>query len=262
MEMRTLDLALKTYHYRELILNFVIRDLKSRYKGSILGYLWTLLDPLLMMLIYIVIFSVIVRIKVESYPIFILTGILPWQFFSNSVSHSMLSLRENSNLMMKIYFPREVFPLSQVASGIIEFTISLLLLIPFLFIYHVTPSWRLLSLPLILIVQIAFVLGASLVLSILVAYLKDIKNVTTAVLRIWFYLTPILYPVSMVPAKYQFFFLLNPMTIVVSLYRWAILGSPIPEMGMVVMGALISLSIFMFGVWFFSINESDVIKRI
>jgi lipopolysaccharide transport system permease protein len=257
-----LSLAKKTYRYRELILNFVIRDLKSRYKGSVLGYVWTLLDPLLMMLVYVLIFSVVVRIKVANYPIFILTGIIPWLFFSNSITRAMSSLRENASLMMKIYFPREVFPISQVTSGIIEFALMLLILIPFLFLYHVPLGWRLLALPGILIVQILLVVGVSLVLSILVAYLKDVANFMTAFLRIWFYMTPILYPVTMVPVKYQFFFFLNPMTIIVCLYRWAILGAEIPDVGMIAIGILLSLLFFIVGVWFFSINESDVIKRL
>jgi lipopolysaccharide transport system permease protein len=257
-----LDLVAKTYRYRELILNFVIRDMKSRYKGSVLGYLWTLLDPLLMMLIYVLIFSVVVRIRVENYPIFILTGILPWFFFANSVTQAMKSLRENASLMMKVYFPREIFPVSQVASGIVEFLLTLLVLIPFLVFYRIAPGWKLALIPAILVVQIFFVLGVSFVLSILVAYLKDVENLMGAVLRIWFYLTPILYPVTMVPAKYQFFFLLNPMAIIVSLYRWAILGTPIPDTGMIVIGMLASALCFMGGVWFFSINESDVIKRL
>ncbi len=257
-----LNLAKKIYQYRELILNFVIRDMKSRYKGSFLGYLWTLLDPLLMMLIYVLIFSIVVRIKVENYPIFIITGILPWLFFSSSVTRGMKSLRENASLMMKVYFPREIFPISQVASGLVEFVLTLLILIPFLVVYHIAPSWKLLLIPAILVAQIFFVLGVSLILSVMVAYLKDVENIMVAALRIWFYLTPILYPVTMVPVKYQFFFLLNPMATIVCLYRWAILGSPIPDIGMAAMGVLISLSIFMVGVWFFSINESDVIKRI
>ena len=257
-----LNLVAKTYRYRELILNFVIRDMKSRYKGSVLGYLWTLLDPLLMMLIYVLIFSVVVRIKVENYPIYILTGIVPWLFFSNSVTHAMLSLRENASLMMKVYFPRETFPISQVVSGIVEFSLTLLILIPFLFAYHIPLGWRLLTLPGIVVVQVLLVAGVSLVLSILVAYLKDVANFMTALLRIWFYLTPILYPFTMVPVKYQFFFLLNPMAIIVCLYRWAILGIKVPDIGMVVIGILLSLLFFMGGVWFFSINESDVIKRL
>jgi len=252
----------KIYRHRELIFNFVVRDIKSRYKGSILGYLWTLLDPLLMMVIYILIFSVIVRIKVENYPIFILTGILPWQFFNKTVNRSMISLRENSNLMMKVYFPREIFPISQVVSGIFEFCITLIVLVPFLIAYHVSPTWKRVFGPVIATIQTFFVLGISLILSVLVAYLKDVTNLMSAALRIWFYLTPILYHFSMVPDKYQFFFLLNPMAIIISLYRGAILGDGIPDTGMVIIGILVSLLVFIVGKWFFSINESDVIKRL
>jgi ABC-2 type transport system permease protein len=220
------------------------------------------MDPLLMMLIYILIFSVVVRIKVVNYPIFILTGILPWLFFSNSATHAMGSLRENASLMMKVYFPREIFPVSQVTSGIVEFILTILILVPFLIAYKILPSWRLLALPLIIMVQVFFVLGVALILSILVAYLKDVENIMSAVIRIWFYLTPILYPVTMVPDRYQFYFFLNPMTIIVAAYRWAILGAEFPDIGIMLMGVSFSILILLSGIWFFSINESNIIKRL
>jgi len=250
------------FKYRELIANFVLRDLKSRYKGSILGYLWTLLNPLLLMLVYVLVFSVVVRIKVENYPIFILTGILPWSFFTGSINRAMLSIKENANLMMKIYFPREIFPVSSVITGIVDFLLSLIVLIPFLFIYKIGISSKILLLPGVMLLQIALVLGISLFLSCLTVYSQDIANVMTVIFRLWFYLTPILYPYTMVPERFQFYYLLNPMAIIVYMYRWSILGMAMPEALSIYISISVSIILLIVGYRFFSARESDIIKRV
>lgn len=250
------------FKYHELISNFVLRDLKSRYKGSVLGYLWTLLNPLLMMLVYVIVFSVVVRIKVENYPIFLLTGILPWTFFNSTISKAMESLRANDNLMMKIYFPREIFPIASIATGIVDFLLSLLVLIPFLIIYKINISTEILLIPLVLLLQIILILGISLFLSCLAVYFRDIINIFTVVIRFWFYLTPILYPYTMVPERFQFYYLLNPMSIIIYMYRYAILGTEMPGMGTTYICVLVSVLLFLVGYWFFSSREADLIKRL
>jgi len=252
----------KVIGHRELIANLVIRDLKTKYRNSFLGYLWTLLDPLLMMVVYVVIFSIIIRIKVENYPVFLLAGILPWTFFAGTLGKSMTSLRDNADLMMKIYFPRELFPISITLTELLNFALSLFALIPFLIFYKIAPSFRMFAIPGLIIIQFMFVLGLSFILSILTAYAKDVANIMTVAIRMWFYVTPIIYPPSMVPERFRFALLINPMASITEMYRWSILGLGEFNPSALAIAAAFSVGFFLVGWWFFRLNESDIIKRL
>lgn len=215
------------FEYKELIKNLVVRDLKVRYKRSILGIFWALLEPLLLMILFTAVFSLLLRIQVEKYPVFVLCGILPWTFFSTSLSYSTGSIAENAPLIKKIYFPREILPLTVIISRLVNFLLSLALLFIFLIAFKIKFTYSLAYLPLILIVQLIFILGLSLFFSSLNTFYHDVSFILQFILFGWFYITPIFYPVSMVPAKYLSLYMLNPMAAIVHAYR-NVLFSGIP----------------------------------
>ena len=214
------------------------------------------------MIVYVVIFSIIVRIQVENYPIFLLVGILPWTFFAGTLGKSMTSLRDNSDLMMKIYFPRELFPISITLTELLNFILSLFALIPFLIFYRIEPTIRMFAIPGLVLIQFMFVLGLSFILSIFTAYAKDVANVMSVVLRMWFYATPIIYPPTMVPERFKFAVVMNPMASITEMYRWSILGTEGFATSAFFVCIAASVGFFLFGWWFFRLNESDIIKRL
>jgi ABC-2 type transport system permease protein len=215
------------FEYKELIKNLVVRDLKVRYKKSILGIFWALLEPLILMGLFTVVFSILLRIRIEKYPAFVLCGILPWILFSTSLSCSADAIVENASLVKKIYFPREIIPLAVIISRSVNFLLSLSLLLIFIVAFKIRLTYSLLYLPLIIIVQLSFILGLCLFFSSLNTFYRDVGFILQFILFGWFYITPIFYPISMVPEKYLSLYMLNPMATIVHSYR-NILFSGIP----------------------------------
>lgn len=251
--MHLLQLAREIYRYREMCKNLVARDLRARYKASILGFLWTFLNPLLMLVVYTVLFSTIVRIDIEHYPIFLFTGLLPWFFFQNSVQRSAVSVILNANMVKKIYFPRELLPITMVISGLVNFLLSLIILLAGLLVYGILPD------PgpvLIYFVPVTFALfllslGAAFVVSALTVYMRDLEHILNVVMMAWFYLTPVLYDLPFVPEEYRGWFGLNPITPFIDSYRLIFLHSRAPDPGTLLTMTLTGLVSAMFGVWLF-----------
>jgi lipopolysaccharide transport system permease protein len=218
--------------HHELILSLVQRDLKARYKVSVLGFLWSLLRPLFMMVVFTVVFSRIFRwdIRMDApYPLFLLTAILPWQFLTNSVSASANVLLANESLIKKVYLPREVFPLSIVLSELINFLLSLVVLLPFLWFFHISVTGWLLLLPLVLLIEVILVTGLCLLVSSLNVFFRDTLPIVDLGIMAWFYLSPIFYPVYMVQdhlsPKMSCIYMINPITPIITGFRKAFLAS-------------------------------------
>lgn len=226
--------------YKELIKNLVVRDLKVRYKRSILGIFWALLEPLLLMILFTVVFSLLLRIQVEKYPVFVLCGILPWSFFSTSLSYSTGSIAENAPLIKKIYFPREIIPLTVIISRLVNFLLSMGLLFIFLIAFKIGLTYNLVYLPLILSVQLVFILGLSLFFSSLNTFYHDVGFILQFFLFGWFYVTPIFYPVTMVPERYLSLYMLNPMASIVHSYRNVLFHAIPPDFSYLLISFLIS----------------------
>ncbi len=209
-------------NYKELIYFLVHKELRVKYRNSFFGFFWTLLEPLGMMAIYTVVFSIIIRFKVDNYPLFILSGLIPWMFLSNSIQKGAKSLTVNASLIKKIYFPRQIFPLSTVLTNFIHFlpALALVLILALITEGGEIPFLRLLALPLIILLQALLVLSITIVLSVMNVYYKDVEIILTVVLRGWMYLSPIIYPLSFVPEQFIDWYLLNPMAVILSLYRW------------------------------------------
>lgn len=211
------------YKFKNLVYNLVSRDLKVKYKGSILGFFWSLLNPLIMLIVYTVAFKYIIRIRVENFPLFFLCGFLPWTFLSLSLSMAVSSIKDNANLVKKVYFPREILPLSIVLSNLVQFLLTFVILIPALFLFKIQLGFPLLFLPLLIIFHIAFTLGLAYILSALYVFFSDVRHLLEIFLQIWFWLTPIIYPVNFVPERFQSLYRLNPAVLFVESYRNSLL---------------------------------------
>jgi lipopolysaccharide transport system permease protein len=239
------------FEYKELIKNLVVRDLKVRYKRSILGVFWALLEPLLLMILFTAVFSILLRIQVEKYPVFVLCGILPWTFFSTSLLYSAGSIAENAPLIKKIYFPREILPLTAIISRLMNFLLSLGLLFIFLIAFKIKFTYNFAYLPLILIVQLIFILGLSLFFSSLNTFYHDVGFILQFILFGWFYITPIFYPITMVPERYLSFYMLNPMATIVHAYRNVLFSGIAPDFKYLSIALVISTLCLIIGIYTF-----------
>lgn len=218
------------WHYRELIRNLVSRDLKARYKNSILGIAWSWINPLLMMLVYTVVFTILAsRSGPPNYPVFILCALLPWQLFQTSAAIATNSVVDAAGLIKKVYFPREIIPISVVLSGLVNFLISLPVFFLIALIMGTPITAAVLLLPITILIQVAFTLGVGLITSTLNVFYRDTRIIMEVLLNAWFFLTPIFYPISSVPEEYTFQGValnlqrllrwINPMASIVASYR-------------------------------------------
>ena len=235
------------YRFRYFLRNMVIRDLKVRYKGSALGFLWSLMNPLLMMLVLSLVFSVAFKISMPHYPIFLLCGLLPWNFFAVSVSNATGSVVGQAGLLKKVAFPREILPLASILANLVHFGIGLLILFIFLIVFKIPLGLPALALPLVILLQVVFVLGFSLILSSLNVFYRDVQQILEVLLLVWFYLTPVFYSLSMIPGRFHRLYLLNPMASLVTMYRALLFENGWPSAKVTFAAVAISLLAYLFG---------------
>jgi lipopolysaccharide transport system permease protein len=222
------DLALSdVWHNRELLWQLVLRELKLRYKQAALGVGWAILQPLLPVVVFTVIFGHFARLPSGGMPysVFSLAGVLPWTYFAEALRRSATGLVLNSELVRKVYFPRLVIPLAGIGSPIPDFGFGLLLLFPLMAWYGMVPTWTLLALPLWMLITMALALALGLWLGPLNVRYRDIMHTLPFVTQIWMYATPIAYPLSMVPEKWRTLYSLNPMVGIIEGFRWSLLGT-------------------------------------
>ena len=208
------------YQYREFLYTNVKKDIRGKYKASFLGVLWSFINPLLQVLVYAIVFPYIMRIKTENYLIFLICGIIPWTWFTNSLTLGTTVITNNGNLIKKVYFPREILPISVVTSGMVNFLISCIIIALFAIFGGVGLSWHLVFLPLVVLVQYVFSLAFALLLCAFNVYVKDVEYMVNFLINLFFYVTPILYSADMFAgSKFSFIFKLNPLTYIVESYR-------------------------------------------
>lgn len=214
------------WRYRELLYFLTWRDVKVRYKQTILGAAWAILQPLLTMVIFSVIFGQLAKLPSEGipYPIFTYTALLPWQLFAFALTNSSNSLVGSQNLVSKVYFPRLVIPIASVLPGLVDFAISFVVLLGMMLYFQIPLTGRVLVLPLFLLLAVATALGVGLWLSALNVEYRDIRYVVPFLTMFWQYATPVAYSSSLIPEKWRLLYGLNPMTGVVEGFRWALLG--------------------------------------
>ena len=258
----------KLFAYRELLYSLTKKELKVKYRGSVLGFFWSLLNPVLIMLVYSFVFSIILHQGVKEFAIFLLCALLPFNFFSNSVNYGAGSVISNANLVKKIYFPKEIIPLSIVFSNLINFLLELIVLFIVLSIFKYKFYMYLYLLPVVVFIQIFFVSGISLLVSSLNVLFRDLQHLVTILLMVWFFATPIIYPLSMVPERFQFWMQINPMAVFSTFYRDIFYhvkyqeGFYIPSLKIILICLAITFGIFFLGYFVFKKIEPRFAEEI
>lgn len=217
------------YRYREMFIGLVSREVRARYKGSALGFLWSLINPLMMMGIYSLVFSIYMRVDVPNYALFLFCGLLPWTWFSTSINNTAGAIAGNSNLIKKVYFPLEILPTVGVTTNLVNFLLSLPVLFGFMLFFNVPFTPYLLFLPVLVLIQFVITLGMALILSTLNAFFRDVEQLLGPLMLVWFYSTPIIYPASMIPESFKFMFYFNPMAPLMASYQSIFYGGAAPS---------------------------------
>jgi lipopolysaccharide transport system permease protein len=249
------------WKYRDLLLFLIRRDLKVRFQQTFIGVFWIVLQPLILMLIFYMIFGVLVKVPTEGIPysVFFLSGFVVWQLFSQVVNTGAYSLVSNAGVIVKSYFPRLVLPISSTLGSLVDFFISFLVLEVFLFANHYAITWRYLLLPILLITTTFFSSGVGMLFGSLMVVFRDTKNFLAFILMIWMYITPIMYPISIVPEEYQILFYLNPLTSLVETYRWVFLGTgSLPSIQYFLVSFVVALVIWFAGAVAFRSMENKI----
>ena len=248
--------------YKELLFNLTSKELKLKYKNSALGFFWSFLNPLLMLTVYTFAFRFIMKVQIENYSLVLLAGLLPWNFFNASVQGSTMSLVNNSQLIKKVYFPREIIPLSLIMSNFVNFLMTLIVLFAAMMLFGVPLGINILMLPFVLILLVMFTTGLSLMLSVLNVYYRDISHFTEILFMAWIYLTPVIYSFSMIPEKYRVFLMLNPMTLVVELIRDTTIRNVFPDLKFLIALIIVASITLAVGQRVFTKLERDIAERI
>ena len=218
------------YNYRELLKTNVQKEIRGKYKNSFLGVLWSFLNPLLQICVYALVFPLILKNDQPNYVIFLCVALIPWTFFTSCVQQSASTMLQNGNIIKKVYFPREILPISVVTSGTINFLISTIIIFAFLLIFGVGITKYVLYFPVILIIQYFLQLGISLILSSVTVYLRDLEHLIGVALQLLFYATPIVYAAESIPEDFKFIIEYNPMTYIINGYRDIFYNQTSPDM--------------------------------
>lgn len=219
------------YAYREMIFSMVQKDLRGRYKGSFLGFLWTFINPLLQLLVYNLVFSIILRSGVDKYYLFLFVALIPWIFFSSAITGGSVSVIAQKDLVKKIYFPNEVIPISYVTSCFVNMLLGFVVVIGVV-IYsgvYISPL-ALLCLPVVMIVEYFLALGIAMITSAVTVYFRDLEHILTIIAMAWMYITPVVYDIEICPTEYRWIMHINPMTSVIIAFRDILYYGRVPEM--------------------------------
>jgi ABC-type polysaccharide/polyol phosphate export permease len=244
---------------RELIWALAMKDLRVRYKRSILGFLWALLNPLLLMIVLTVVFSTVMRWPIDHYAIFLISALVPWTFFSQALSYSAESIVSNGDLLKKINIGKSVFPVAAILANLINFVLSLIplaiLLLALRYPIHIT--W--LYLPIPLLGLIAWTLGISFFCAAANVFFRDVSHIVQIVISALFYFCPIIYSLDFVPERYHFYFKLNPMLYILNGFRLSIYYGTLPSIQSAALSLLCGLLVLVIGYWFFRRHQDSFI---
>jgi len=241
------------FSYRELLYTLTVREIRIRYKQSVLGIAWAVLQPLTLMLMFTLIFSVLLKVPSDGvpYPIFSYSALMFWIFFSGSLTRAIPSVEINAPLIRKIYFPRELFPISSVLAALFDLLIATVIFLGLMFYFHVPFTVNMLYVVPILVIQTIFIMGICFFASALNVYYRDVKYALPLFIQLWMYATPIIYPMSIVPERLLTFYLLNPMTGIIDGYRNVLIKGLPPDyfyLGVAAAGAVV---LFVLGYLYF-----------
>jgi ABC-type polysaccharide/polyol phosphate export permease len=256
-----LELVRDTFRYRELIWALALKELKIRYKRSILGFLWALLNPMLLCLVLTVVFSKLMRSPKPDFPVFLLSVLLPWTFFSQSLSYAAESIVGNGDLIKKVRVAKLVFPVAAVVSNIINLLLSLIPLVLIVLVMHHPFYATWLYLPVPLVALILLTLGATFFFAAINVYYRDVSHILQIILQVWFYLTPIIYSIDdiHVPQKYQIFFKLNPVSYALNGFRYSVYYGALPPLRSIVASFVCAFAALYFGFRIFRRHQHDFV---
>jgi len=242
--------------YRELLSTFVMRDIKVRYKQTVLGAAWAIIQPLFMMVVFSLFFGRLAKIPSEGipYPIFSYAALLPWTLFAEGVSRSTNSMVSNANIMTKVYFPRLIMPVSGVISPLIDFAIAFVVLLGMMLYFGFVPTINVIWLPAFILLALMTSLGVGLWLSALNVKYRDFQYTVPFLIQLWLFASPVVYPSSLLPQPYRLIYGLNPMAGVIEGFRWALLGTT-PPSSMIAVSVMIVLVILISGAFYFKRME-------
>ena len=240
------------YEYSELLKSSIKKDVGGKYKNSVLGVLWSFLYPLLQIAVYAIVFPLIMRSNMENYTVFVCCGLIPWNFFSTAISRSSFTMIENGNILKKVYFPREILPISVVTSEAVNFVISTIIILAFVLGTGMGLTWYVIFYPVILLIQYILLIGISLFVSSITVYFRDLQHFIGIALQLLFYATPIVYATNIIPESYQWILRLNPMTFIIDGYRSIFYYQQQPDFISLGITLLVSLILCVVGYLLFS----------
>jgi len=244
------------WQYRELLYFLTVRDIKVRYKQTVLGGLWAILQPFMSMVVFTIFFGMLAKIPSDGlpYPIFVYTALLPWQFFSNGISNAGNSLVASSHLISKVYFPRIIIPAASLGAGLLDFLVAFSILIFMILYYGIFPGTGILLLPFLMLIIVIASLGVGMILSALNVAYRDFRYVIPFLVQFWLFATPVIYPASIVPENWRWLINLNPMAGLISAFRSSLLNTPILWNDLLISGA-VSIVLFIMGITYFTRME-------
>ena len=240
------------YDYRELLKTSISKDVRGKYKNSVLGILWSFLNPLLQIAVYAIVFPLIMKSNLPNYTVFLCCGLIPWNFFSAAISRTSFTMVENGNIIKKVYFPREILPISVVTSEAINFIISTIIILAFVLGYGMGLSKFLIFYPLVLLVQYVLLIGISFIVSSVTVYFRDLQHFIGIALQLLFYATPIVYAPNTIPENFQWILKFNPMTYVINGYRDIFYYKQMPDLSSMVMVLGVGLIVCLAGYFIFN----------
>lgn len=242
----------KLFQYREFLNTSIKKEIRGKYKKSFLGILWSFLNPLLMLMVYAIIFPIILKSPEKNYVMFLMTALIPWTFFTTVVTQGASTIIANGNILKKVYFPREILPISTVTSGLVNFLISCLIIFIFLIFTGIGFSKYILLLPFVILIEYLFLLGVVFILSSVTVYLRDLEHIIGVVIQALFYGTPIVYSLSTIPANFMWVFRLNPMAYIVQGYRDILYYQTMPDFKGLSFILLLSIGLVILGYYIFN----------
>ena len=250
------------YAYRHMLTTLVKQDISGRYKGSFFGFLWTLLNPLLMLLVYSLVFQFIFKSDIQNYPIYLFICLMPWNAFANTIATGTTCVSNNASILKKVYFPREILPLYIVISNTIQYFFSSVIIFIALLVSGVGISWYALLLPVIVLIQAIFSLGMIMILSATNIYVRDVQYMMNPIMMIWMYATPILYSISMVPEKYIKLYRLNPMVGIMEAYQSILYNKVLPDWSNLLSIFLVSIIFLVAGILIFNKLQKRFVEEV
>lgn len=247
----------KIFKYKDLFWQLTLRDIKAKYKQSYLGYSWVILVPLINLTVLSIVFTFVFKVPTGPvpYPVYLFTALVPWLFMQNAIVAATSSILSNASLVTKIFLPREILPLSAIASKLVDLFLTAIILGFFMFIFRVPFQATIIFVPLIILIQLMLITGISFILSSSNVFYRDIEHAIGVILSVWMYLTPVVYSPDLIPPNLKIFFYLNPMSGIIDAYRATILYGVVPIWPAFLYSIIFSISVFTLGYYYFKINS-------